>query len=77
MDGQLFAGHPDVEQGDSTGLAIAPQPERVLRWVFDSFPQRDEPVKTIGALLRVVEFDMETREEILLRLYRLGHIHRG
>lgn len=75
VEGQLFAGHPRVDQGEGAGLVVSPQPEGVICRVSAPVPQRKQLVKALRTLERVVNLDVETREEILFCLNCLRHIH--
>lgn len=77
MQGQLFARHSRVEDGERARVAVAPQRERVLSGVFAPGAQREQPVEAPLALLGVVDPHVQDGEHVLLGLHRLGDAHGG
>lgn len=75
LQGQLFAGHPGVEEGEGAGKVIPAQSEGIVCGMFAPGPQGKQLVKSLTMLLWVVDLHVETGQKVFLRLQCAGHAH--
>lgn len=75
LQGQLFAGHPGVEEDKVAGKVIPAQSEGILCGMLAPGPKGKQLVKSLTMLLWVVDLNVETGQKVFLRLQCVGHAH--